>query len=225
MSQMRRAIVRTLWGDQTIPRSITKIRKDVRDSLLPSLQVQSGVNVVFGVENARFLSSLGLKVTLIDQREVLWPENRMWRHKLEAWRVAMEQLDEMVFLDWDVRLVRPLSEDFWDQLGRKACLQGCLFQYKNPQAPWRETDWRKVPSAACVYIRGRETVEALIELWNGSQEWREEICMAAYCDGLMDGWKGVDEYVRQFEPTVCSLRRKSAVPESVNAAKSVYFAI
>jgi hypothetical protein len=191
---------------------------------LASLQVES-VNVVFGAENAQFLKSVGLNVVLIDQREVVWPEDRMWRHKLEAWRAAMEQFDEIVFLDWDVRMVQPISDEFWNQLGRKACLQGCLFQYKNPQAPWRESDWRKVPSAAFVYIRGREVVKALIDLWNRSQEWREEICMAAYSDMLVGGWNGVEEYERHFEPTVCRLHRRSAVSRSVNAAKSVYFEI
>lgn len=220
----RRGFIRTLWGDETIPRSQTKIRNDVRWALSNSQSIEA-INYMFGRKNQEFLRSLGLPSRLIDDREVVWPGAQMWRHKLEAWKTALTEFDEIVFLDWDVRIVQPIKEDFWARLQSKADLQACLLQYRRIKAPWRASDLRKVPSAAFVYIRAAEVADNLIELWNSGRFPTEEICMAAFTDLQFAGWQGTDAYYRHFEPDVCRLNRKSAYPVTMNEAKGAPFLI
>lgn len=212
----RHSFILAFWGDHTksTSRSI-KVRKDLVKAADRERRGHPIDPLVFvwGERNLAFVESLGVfRAKLVDPRPIVYrPVYRgdpSWRHKLEAWRLALAEYDQMVSIDADIRLLRPLPEDFWAWMAKRDRLQANLLCYKNYKARWRHTQPRRSPSAAFVYCHDPRVPEELLALYD-AQPWgfrgTEETAMAWWFDREMGGWKGPAAYGRRFDPQCCVL--------------------
>ena len=202
---MKRSFVRGLWGIYDNDRRYYKRRAKMDDDIkfLKHLKYsQPFVTYVFGKENYKFLVDQGFECKLIDDKPILWDmDTEQFRHKLEIFNAAMEDYDEIVFLDWDTVPIKQLPLDFWEVLGQKDDFQAILRMYHRTKAQWRKGDRRKIPCASFVYICNKDVPKDLIREWEENRRpWSEEVIMARYTDKRVGGWKGIDTYWDHFEP-------------------------
>jgi hypothetical protein len=204
--RVKRGFVRVLWGiydhqGRRFYKRRTKMDNDIK-LLLKNQYSKPFMTYVFGEDNFKFLKDKGFNCKLVDKKPIVWNmDKEQFRHKLEAFRLGMQDYDEIVFLDWDCHPVAPLPRNFWKVLGQKDPFQAPLRMYHRRKATWRRGDQRKIPCASFVYFRDKQIPQDLVDLWEKlNRPWSEEIVMARYFDGLMDGWKGLDEYWDRFEP-------------------------
>ena len=204
MFRLNRGFIKTLWGVYKKERRF-KHRLSINDHfdfLKLNPYEQPFIAMVFGEDNYKQLIDLGFNCRLVDKRPVVWDmEKEQFRHKLEALKCGMQIFDEMVYLDWDTQLIKPFPDNFWDVLNEKAPIQASLRQYFQPRIKWREEDKRKVPCAAFIYLRDKTIPDKLIKIWEEiGRPWSEETVLMKYIENLMGGWKGIDEYWKNFEP-------------------------
>jgi hypothetical protein len=124
---------------------------------------------VFGEDNYAMTQELGFDAVLVDKRPIIWDmDTEQFRHKLEVFDRAMEDFDEIVFLDWDTIPVKPIPDNFWDVLGEKDAIQANSIMYRRRKAMWRgRKDSRKLSCAAFVYCRDKKITEGMIDTWIG----------------------------------------------------------
>lgn len=235
---MKRAFVRALWGtfldinDSTNPRP-SKTLDDIKAQVDPKYK-HPFVVYTFGRKNHDYLISMGFDSKLVSEAYQLWDmKTELYRHKLEVFKYAMQDYDEIVYLDWDCVAIQPIVEDFWDRLGKRESFQANLFQYLTKKCLWRREDQRKVCNGGFVYMRDKSIPDQLIKNWDGFKEWSiiqkqkrlakgsdlrfrekcltfdDEPAMSKYVDDVSGGWKGSADYFYKFEPNVCVLGRKS----------------
>jgi len=202
---MKAGFVRALWGvynnEERYLKRRGKMDEDIK-LLLKNPYNEPFTTFVFGEDNYKYACDQGLSCALIDKRPIVWDMNtQQFRHKIEAFRVGMQEFDQMVFLDFDTYPVKPLPNDFWDELGKKEALQVPLRIYHRKKVFWRKQDRRKVPCASFVYIRDKGIPDELIDLWvKLKRPWSEEIVLMKHIERMMGGWKGVGEYWERFDP-------------------------
>ncbi len=214
ISEPKRSFVRSLWGvyddnDRMLLRR-KKQDNDIKLNLLNPFKIDF-VSYTFGKDNHQYLLDQGIKSVMVDDKPIVWSmHEEQFRHKLEVFKRAMEDFDEIVFLDWDCMPIRSLPDDFWETMYKRQSIQAIMRMYHRNKAHWRNSDKRKVPEAGWVYIRDRTIPNRLISLWEEmGRPWSEEIVLAQYIDNCMDGWKGIEEYFENYEPlfyTWCNVR-------------------
>jgi len=236
---MSRAFVRGLWGNCAETKDFRggKIHSDI-NIIKDNEYSEPFITYVFGDRNKEYLESLGFECRLIDSKPSIWDMvDQLYRHKLDVFKAAMEDYDEIVFLDWDCRPTAPLPDDFWDVIGEKASFQANLFQYRTKKCLWRKTDIRKVTNGGFVYMRDKTIPDKIIKNYDEFHEWvkkkgeerasqgkelrfrekalifDDEPAMSKYADDSIGGWQGTDKYWELFEPEFCNLKKKSAYPE------------
>jgi hypothetical protein len=168
---------------------------------------------VFGVGDRRSWNPASMPHGRVGkQREKLMDAGfYAWGVSLLYWKflicqAALQEYDEIVWLDWDEHLEEPLPDDFWDRLRQGPTIQATLRQFCNWQAIWRAgADRRKIPSAAFVYMRGKEVADELVKSYNDPKHhlWREEQVMGEYIERQLgiEEWKGHLYYHEQgFDP-------------------------
>lgn len=97
-------VIRALWGD--INQFIDEIPKEPKyDEMV----------YVWGVENNEYLKKCGYSTTLINVTNI---ENitKHYIHKLESFVEAEKMYDEFLFLDWDVKELKPLDDTFFNEV-------------------------------------------------------------------------------------------------------------
>ncbi len=226
---MKTSFVRCLWGDRLIPRSRNKIITDLETCLNQPLQLPFAC-YSFGRENTHLLRSLGLDPTELSRHGIVnffgasrrnpQPSPRfhkgiyhhpspihnwgvsMWRHKLAAMDAALGDYDQVVWLDWDARLLRRLPADFWQRIQRGAEVQASLRQYHRIKCPWRRATGRRlVPGGAFVAVRGRDTIRQLLEIQAQHPLEDDEITYARWTDLQQGGWQDEHAYrAAGYEP-------------------------
>lgn len=223
---MKKTFIRALWGihDKEGRKSYqrrTKIDDDILLSKYNSFQ-QPFVNYVFGEDNYKYLCDEGFDCRLVDKRPIVWSmEEEQFRHKLEIFKVALEEYNKIVFLDWDVFFIKELPANFWEELNKKHPLQASLRIYARPKVYWRETDRRKIPCGSFIYIGDSKIPQDLISCWNGMRKkWSEELVIALYMDNLMGGFY-IDKYWDMFEPMFFDLQRMC--PKEIYKKKNISF--
>ena len=227
---MATSFVRTLWGVYDNTRRFYRRRQKMDDDiklLLRNPFNQPFRTYVFGDDNLKFLQDRGVTdCVLVDKRPYIWDmDTQQFRHKLEAFRLGMQDFDKIVFLDWDCQPIKPLPAEFWTVLDKKQPIQAILRSYRNIKASWRSIDKRKIPCASFVYIRDKQIPYELIKIWekNGSGM-SEEIPMMQYMESVMGGWKGTDVYWQMFEPDFFVLDEGFVYPPETLATKNKCFA-
>lgn len=203
----KRGFIHALWGiheheGRRFYKRRTKQDDDIR------LKLKSPYNepfrvYVFGEDNYAMTQELGFDSVLIDKRPIIWDmDTEQFRHKLEVFDKAMEDFDEIVFLDWDTIPVKPIPDNFWEKMEEKASFQSPLIYYRRRKALWRgKTDSRKLSSASFVYLRDKSISEGFIKTWEDmGRPWSEELAMSKHIDKINGGWKGMDYYWENHEP-------------------------
>lgn len=210
--------IRGLWGndglviDMNNRRERLQFRNEMQrpkitNDILLSAQNKFEVDYmtyVFGTNNYDYLTSLGIKCKLIDKRSVVWDlKTENYRHKLEIIKCGAYDYDEIVFLDWDTQVIKPVDDNFWLNLSKKYAMQACLRRYKkNIRAVWRKMDQEFVPCASFVYLRDKSLCDKAIEYWSvQDNRWSEELSLARVTDDLMGGWQGLEKYFECCEPS------------------------
>jgi len=245
---MRRAFIRGIWGDIS-PEGIRKgkLYNDIQ-LIKNNPYTEPFVTYVFGRDNYQQLTSENFDCKLIDESPIRYDmKTQFYRHKLDILYEAMQDFDEIVFLDWDCRPIAKLPADFWDVMGEKAPFQANLFQYRTKKCLWRTEDWRKVCNGGFLYIRDAKIAKDFKDNYRELLEWvfvqkeariklgkelrfREEALIfddepsiTKWVDDYLGGWKGVDKYWELFEPNFCNLKRKSAFPKELLETKRKCF--
>ena len=246
---MSKAFIRALWGkaeglDITNPRP-SKMINDIKSTINAPYPFTV---YTMGADNHNHLSTLGFNSKLICEEYQKWDMKlELYRHKLEVLKYAMMDYDEIVYLDWDCKLVKPLPNNFWDILSQGDSFQANLFQYRTKKCLWRKIDLRKTCNGGFIYLRDKTIPDKLIENWESLKKWvneqkksreekgkelrfretslifDDEPAMSMYVDHQMGEWKGVEEYWKRFEPKVCILNKKSAYSTEENESKIYCF--
>ena len=241
---MKRSFIRALWGEVSNYRN-GKIAKEIEGV---NIGERDWFTIyVFGKENKKWLDEIGYNTILVDISPVVWDlKTEMYRHKLEVFERATEDFDEFAFLDWDCIPASHL-DGVWDELGKKESFQANLFQYRTKKCLWRDGDQRKVCNGGFAYFRDKSIPEKMIKNWEVFCEEIEEVktkrakrglelrfrekslifddepAMSKYVDDYCGGWQGVDHYWKNFEPTICNLRRKSVYSQELLDSKDCRF--
>lgn len=250
---MKRSFVRGLWGNiwtgdkgNTIRGS--KIVDDIRKVFESKYQADF-VTYVFGEDNYKELKlKFDGNFILADDRPTIWNmKTELYRHKLEIIKRAMEDYDQIAFLDWDCVLKKSLPLNVWDILDEGETCQANLFQYRTKKCLWRDKDWRKTCNGGFIYVADKAIPDKFIRNWDDLRVWAlkqqdsrremgkelrfrekclmfdDEPAISKYIDDCCGGWPGVEEYWNNFEPKVCRLRKKSAFTQEQNESKNACF--
>lgn len=221
MSRLPALFVRGLWGDDQIPRR-PKVTGDLRRYRRRKWLVPAPLRIyAFGDENEQLLHAArwGKATVKIHESPVInftgaaergtdfhypWGMS-IWRHKLLCLLMGLTDAEQVVWTDWDCRLVRELPDGFWRSMATGAPFQACLSRYTRPRAPWRDRDTTIVPHGSFVYCRERGIIERLLAIMDDNPLWYDEPCYAYLADELLGGWRGPDAYVRAgfHPPDVC----------------------
>ena len=227
---MKRGFIRGLWGIHEKSHRILQRRfrtdTDIQN-ILKCKYNEPFVTYIFGKDNYKALSSLGFNCKLIlDEPQAFDLVKYQFRNKLEMIKYALynDGYDELVYLDWDCVPIKPLSSNFWEELGKKQPFQACLQQYHRKKCHWRPDELRKVPNGGFIYMREKTLMDEACKLWEetGKND-TDEIAFAKMTDNMIGGWKGKEEYWKNFEPMFVNLHRDSPYDTELLKTKDVCF--
>jgi len=235
---MKRSFVRIVWGDfldennpllpdyekqfgfKFDPLNKILIRRfkidiDIAKCLKNEFQIPFVV-YTFGEKNHKQLLEMGIESRLIHKDPYKYhPIKGIYKHKIDAHQYMMNDFDEIVFLDWDTYLIKPLPNDFWDVLNKKEIFQAVLGKYRTARINYRpdHKSNQLIPMGALVYMRDKTIPERLMKFNTGSNSWSCEPAFAQLTDEIMGGWnnlsEGIDKYWNLFEPE-CYVNKRSA---------------
>lgn len=250
---MKSIFIRGLWGEGNHSEFPTAgypgVCKELRRTLTSESKEPSPILYYsFGNDNYKFLQSKGLGPYSMSSQAILnWndemeearnPEfgNRInwgisyWRHKLLCLTDALDFYDEVVWLDWDYRLVKPLPDDFWDRMREGQPLQSCLRIYRNIQCPWRvQTSRHKRVSrgtdeerttchGSFIYCRDLAIANKLLDYHDRYPYNSDEPTLCRWAEDQLGGWTA--EHVQRYrdegyEPYCCQAKWHAFEPEEV----------
>lgn len=245
---MKRSFVRALWGNCCFDPS------DIKKTILQDIEnIQNNqynepfVVYAMGKKNYEFISNKGFNCILMDTLPVRYDMAKyLWRHKLDVLKRAMEDFDEIVFMDWDCKPTKKIPVDFWEIMRKKAPFQANLMQYRTKRCLWRRNDCRKTCNGGFVYIRDKNIPDCFIANHNLFIDWAEsqkikrarrgldlrfrekaliyddEPSMSKFVDDYYGDWPGLDKYWELFEPEFCNIR-KSAYDRELLKTKNECF--
>jgi len=225
---MKRGFIRAVFGDVRSPSLKSETLRISRNLFNTPFVVY-----VMGKDNFEHLKGVGFNCVLIHPDPCMFDMKKyLWRNKIEAYRYAMEEdgYDEIVFLDWDCVPVKPLPRTFWQEMGKKECIQGNLYKLKQRMSAWRRS--RRAVSYSIntgfLYIRNKFIPSQIIKVWNSfpDQEfWRynDERPTAYFIDKMTGGWIGEDKWWDRFEPYCCNMGKYSAYSTDLLKTKNECF--
>lgn len=222
---MRCAFVRGLWGDdltQARPggRTWYSLLDEVRRTVEWPHQALPVEVYSFGGSNHAALREIGIESTMLSPHALInytgqparnpspwrawtnWGAS-MWRQKFECIRAGLEHNEAVVWLDWNVRLVKPLPADFWDRVNAGPPLKSNVGgNYIRKQCPWRKIQPRTVHHCWWLYVRGKAVIDRLIQLSEQRPQEYDEPIVARWIDEQYGGqWKGTIQYKEDgYEP-------------------------
>jgi hypothetical protein len=164
-------VIRSLWGD--INQFIGEIPKEPK---------YNEMVYVWGIENNNYLKKCGYDTTLINETNI-GDVTKHYIHKLESFVVAEKMYGEFLFLDWDIKELKPLDNGFYDELKThefSASLYGYPKEFTNLKGLvddwtdkqinlmdkhcWFHDDTYILPNAGFVYSNRRGFGEDLIKI-------------------------------------------------------------
>jgi hypothetical protein len=227
---MKRSFIRVLWGDADLDINNTEYishvkregiympnehnllrRKKIAGNIKRAMAVkhiESFVVYAFGKNNKKCMDDIGVPCVLVDNEPY---RHRVFGHKIEAIKWAMEDYDEIVLMDWDTKPAKKLPINFWDELNKKEVFQASLWKHRTPKINHRDTlnANQITPGGGFIYVRDKDVPSKLIDFYqNAPNKWSEQPAYALLTDEMMGGWKGIDAYWKLFEPE-CYRTKKS----------------
>ena len=180
-----------------------KSGNDISQQLSWGFPLERFTVYVYGANNKIILDNLGIKNILINNSSYVLPYRNAYIHKLYAFEKMMNDFNEIVFLDWDTKLIRDIPDDFWEELNKKEVFQSSLWKYKAPKIKHRKTHWdnKFISSGGFVYMRDKTIPKRLLELHTTlPNKWSEEGAFSMLTDEMSGGWGGIEKYLKLFEP-------------------------
>jgi hypothetical protein len=199
--------IRGLWGDF--------------DELTPS-PIYNEMVYVWGEKNHQKLIDRGFDCKLVsNENKVYLNEDEKFKHKLDCLKYGMDDFNRVIFLDWDIKSIKPIDEKFYSHFDDsdfmlptysypKEFLNLCDF-FDGNQGEWVNTQINEMikcgwslgdniilPNAGFMYCSNKNIPEKLIEI---SQEMKlktlvEEFATFYYVNCSLE------EYIRTHEPSV-----------------------
>lgn len=202
-------IIRALWGDNV--KAHTEI---------PPVSLYNEIVYVWGEKNEKFLKDRGYITRLITKHDPIdiVPTNALLR-KLFMLEYALEEFDEIFFLDWDCQILRPLDDTFYSYLREKETQCPIYAQALDPLESYKEIvpkiteldiaydegfrkySWKKdnmliSPNFGCFYTRnksiGKEMVKIAID--HNMIGCGDENAMFVYANCTLE------EYIERYTP-------------------------
>ena len=137
-------IIRTVYGDHS-----HKVFREIP----PFPTITNQVIYVWGEENERWLKKCGYETRL--QREEDLPDfiddqNHLFR-KLVTLKKSLEEFEEVLFIDWDCRILKPFDDVFYQYLKEKPIQCPIYSQHKDVKNTLLETNPNPTPSILKFY--------------------------------------------------------------------------
>ena len=206
-------IIRTFWGTTYYNRFILEQR------------LWNDVVYVWKQKDVEYFERHGFTVRLLEQD--LFPEQRhQYGKKLQALAAAQEEFGEVLLLDWDTEIVKPLNKEFFDMMdndvliplyahhkdSREAMVEACggytsgvtglkidaIVKDINKYT-WEWNDGLVLPNFSNVYTRRKNFGKELLQiaLENNLEGLVEEYAMWI--------WAGCDmeDYMEKYLPKYC----------------------
>ena len=202
--------IRAIWGEND------KIKNDVSCFLEKSVHFPFTI-YCFGRENYNFIIEKGFKdVVLLSEENFLFHGvSEQYIHKIYVMKKALEHFDEVIFVDWDVILLKELPKNFWELFHEGEDIKAPLYYYeihlrgrkrkKNKKLPEGYKDPVSLPSAAFVYLRNYYNGKRLYEIYEEfkyKEEFKndldEEKILRFFIEEKMNGWKDHEFYLNNF---------------------------
>ena len=205
---MKRAIISGMWGLDGSGHGIRKpgsLYQQAKEALTTNKAIDK--LYVLGKDNARILKDMGYSVALIDSDPVgeiyagvHFPTQFLWGNKMLLIRQALEDYDEVSWVDFDIVLQKPLPYNYWQQLGMGPPFQFPLTIQRSTKraASWRH-DTPNAKNLVCgggyMYFRKeeRDLIEDNIEIHKNQPRWTGQKTMSKVFDKRNNGWIGVCE--------------------------------
>ena len=190
--------IHVFWGEENASfrrRGGSRWSKAIRDLAAASKRglIPGAVVYCYGLENSRALKELGYSVRLVSEEAVVFPEDQFWRHKVDGWLHAMDDLRKpIIYVDMDVRQEQPLPADLWEKMAERDTLQAVVEQFRGIKVHFRKFDQRKVNSGKFVYLGDIQAAIAVDAQFNSRdhsrRSWDETAITATIMDRL-GGWE------------------------------------
>jgi len=194
-------IIRTLWGEGILN---NKVLGDIE-----FLQTRPPIEftcLTYGIKNHKYLKNIGINSILIHKEPDMFPIEKIWAHKIYAWKYAANNLnfDDFFYMDWDVNLRRRYRKRLLnrfltcDHTKRKTLLIS-LRRYVNAKCKWRTTNKHILPCASWIYFGNKNIPNEIYDLWQQMGEIRkEERVLAKYTD--QNNELDLEYYWENYEP-------------------------
>lgn len=96
-------IIRALWGWE----------REKLSSEIPTKPIfENEVVYVWGEYQHKYLLNLGYNCIYVGDEVSNYPFNHL-THKVESFDLAFKDFENFLYVDWDVKIVKPLDEKFW----------------------------------------------------------------------------------------------------------------
>ena len=237
---IKKSFIRGVFGEPFIGKKRRiRLYKEIAVSLSSKYQVDY-VTYVFGEDNEKRLNDMGIKTTLIDKKNWVWDrKTELYRHKLEFYKIGMEEFDEIVYLDWDVLQTKPLPVDYWENLHKKEKIQGNSYWKRPLSCYWKRNGAHQLLiNAGILSLRDKDLSKLFIKKWEEMkignllktdqekkfwQRWKvnDEVIIQyvidhEYCLVGKDKKTYMGEWLNRFEPDDSVLINKRAFKKEIN---------
>lgn len=222
---MSHSFIRTLWGVRDDTHRLLARRRliDLEIERIYTCQYgQPFKTYIFGEENYNKLKDR-FDCVLVDKNPTPYdPIKYMYRNKMELIKIAMQDYDEIVYMDWDCVPIKALPNDFWTEQSKKKSIQGCLETYHRIKCWWRKDMRRTVINGGYLYIRDKNIPDMAIACWNKWQQDNDEPGWMRMIDEIEGGWKGIEYFWDNYETPYCNLYRKSAFGDRIKTKDNCF---
>lgn len=207
--------IRAIWGTTNPEHKFHKFRDsltpEVDDTVLYNQFSEPFVTYILGRENYEwFVDRYPKAEAVLVQDDPFFNSTRVWPNKMFILKKAMEDFDEIIYMDWDTEAIKKCPKTIWETLRTKEVFQAPLYKYGHAKINWRRRGGNKfVPCGAFVYIRDKSIPENMLNMdskYDLPNKYLDEVYFAKQTDELMGGWKGTQEYKERFEPPFCNIR-------------------
>lgn len=209
------AFVRMLFGDPLVLRW-PKALADAANCVIGRKHPEGTITYAYGVQNNHFLRYLLVKpdpIQIGDSGVCSWgatcernPSGRRnetghvnwgiscWRHKLEIIKRAVSEYGEVVYLDWDCWLMRPLPADFWSEMRKGQPFQAAMLKFSRQIVPDRPMpDGAYKPHGGFVYCRDSTIMDEMMALSVEFPTYHDETLYGIWIERHWGSkWKAVD---------------------------------